>query len=393
MSLAPATEPLLRIQDAFDVIRETADASEAARCLSSDAHAAMAAAGVFDLVRPRAYGGEEVDLLTLCRVIRDISRVDGSAGWCAMISGVYGAFGGMLPHKGAEEIFAPGSTVIAGALGPGGMAERVEGGYRLSGRWPFASNSPHANWFVAGALVTEGGQPVIQPHGAPILLQMFLPREEVEIIDVWQTTGLKATSSNDYTITDAFVPAHRTFAYSDPPTNAGTLYQMPLVASFGTAISAVSLGIARHALDIVQAMAATKSPVLSPVTMQHKPNVQDRVGVALANVNAAEAYLERAISYAWARAEAGERFDWADRGPLWLAATHCAQVCVEAVNALYTVGGGSSVFAANALDRCLRDIRTASQHVMTQYLNYEVAGKQFLGLPVHDTIWSFDYRP
>jgi alkylation response protein AidB-like acyl-CoA dehydrogenase len=393
--MPPATasaSPLAPIQDALPILRQNADAGEAGRRLTDEAHRALVAAGVFDLWRPRALGGEEADIMALNRAVVEAARADGSSGWCAMISGVYAAFGGMLPAQGAAEVFAPGTTVIAGGLGPAGAAVEVDGGYRVSGRWTFGSNSPHANWFVGGCVVIRDGQPVMVAPNVPRMIEAFFPRESVTFIDTWQTTGLRGTASQDYACEDVFVPLERTFWFADKPSLPGTLYQMPLIAVFGTTIASVSVGIALHALDIVRNVAPGKRPILSGATMQEKANVQDRVGRCLANVNAARAYLDSAVMEAWDHALAGGSFGWVESGRLWLAATHAAQLSLEAVNEIYTVTGATSVYTANELDRCLRDIRTATQHVMTQYVNYETAGKQFLGLPVHDTIWAIDHR-
>jgi alkylation response protein AidB-like acyl-CoA dehydrogenase len=165
-----------------------------------------------------------------------------------------------------------------------------------------------------------------------------------------------------------------------------------MVAGFGLGISAVSVGIAWHALDVFCALAETKKQILSELALREKSAVQERVGQVYATLDAADAYLERAATDAFAIAESGRPFTWRERGRLWLAATHAAQTSVQAVESLYTVTGGGAVYAATGLDRCMRDVRTAAQHIMTQILNYEVAGKEVMGLPVFDSIWSFDAR-
>ena len=189
----------------------------------------------------------------------------------------------------------------------------------------------------------------------------------------------------------AMVRAVRTF--SDEAREDGPLYRLPTVAAFGAAIAAVNLGVADHALDLLAEIAPSKKPVMSALTLQQKPNVHDRVGVALATHEAGAAYLERAVAEAWAIAEAGRRPTFAERGRLWLAATHASQCALQATEVVYTLAGSNSVYEDNVIDRCLRDARTAAQHVMTQVLNYEIAGKQRLGLAVQDSTWALDARP
>ena len=392
MAHTTLADPISRVREIGPILRRNASASEAARALTPEAHDALVSAGVFDLARPRALGGEEVDLLTFVRTVKEAARADGSAGWCTMISGCYATFGALLPRAGAEEVFGTGTTVIAGALGPMGQAVRVPGGYRVSGRWPFGSNGPHAHWFVGGAIVMEADAPVLLPNGMPRITLAFVPRRDVTLIDIWTATGLCGTGSHDYAIEDVFVPEERTFWFSEEPREPGPLYALPMVAAYGTAIGAVPVGIAEHALELYAQLAPQKKPILSPLTLQEKANVHDRVGVALATVEAATAYLERVVTDAWAVVVRGGRLDWVQRGKLWLGSTHAAQLAMQAIEHLYTIAGATAVFAVNEFDRCLRDARTAVQHVTTQFVNYEIAGKQFVGLDIQDSTWAFDDR-
>jgi alkylation response protein AidB-like acyl-CoA dehydrogenase len=190
-----AADPVARIREIVPILRLSAAQNERSRALSDEAHEALVASGIFGLAIPKSLGGEEADLQTLNRVIREAARGDGAAGWCAMISGVYGSFGGLLPRAGAEEVFAEKEkTVIAGSLSPNGQAVKVPGGYRLTGRWTFASNSTHATWFCGGFVIIENGAPVMRPGGQiPVIKLGLFPRSAVTIIDTWVSTGLAAT--------------------------------------------------------------------------------------------------------------------------------------------------------------------------------------------------------
>ena len=384
--------PVSRAREIGPILRRNAAAGEAARALTPEAHEALVSAGVFGLTRPRSLGGQEVDLLTFIRVVREIARADGSAGWCAMISGYYAAFGALLSRAGAEEVFSDETTVIAGAFRPNGFAKRVPGGYRVTGSWPFGSNSPHANWFIGAATVITDGRPELRPNGLPRFALTFVPRNQVMIEDTWTTTGLRATGSHDYTISDVFVPDFRTFWFSDEPCESGPLYALPTIAAAGAAIASVPVGIAEHALDLFAELAPRKKPIRSALTLQETATVHDRTGIALATVQAASAYLERVVSDAWSVVTQGRRLDWEQRGKLWLGATHAAQTSLHAIEQIYGLAGTAAIYASGEIDRCQRDARTAVQHVMTQYVNYETAGKQFLGLDIRDSSWGFDDR-
>ena len=132
-------------------------------------------AGVFRLLAPREVGGLELDQVTFLRVVEAASYADGSLGWCVMIGGGYATFAGMLPPPGSHDIFGDPATIAAGAFRPKGVAEEVDGGFRVTGRWPLASGSTHANWYVAGCVVVRDRQPVIGPGGLPLMREVFFP--------------------------------------------------------------------------------------------------------------------------------------------------------------------------------------------------------------------------
>lgn len=349
-------------------------------------------AGVFRLLAPAEIGGSEIDPVTFLNVVEAAAHADGSVGWCVMIGGCYATFGGMLPLEGARQIYGDPETISAGAFRPDGVAVEVDDGYRVTGRWPLASGSSHANWYIAGGVILRDGEPVIGPTGAPLMREFFFPASVTEIVDTWDSTGLRGTASHDYSVADVFVPASHTMWFQEPPANNGALYRMPPAAMFSTFIAAVSLGIARHAVDEFVILADAKTPALSPTVLADKPLAQDRLGRAHALVTAGRRYLTETLNDLWERVHAGHAPTMADRGPLWLAATHAAHGALDAIELLYTAAGASSVYASSPLDRCLRDARTAVQHIGTQELHYELAGRQLLGREIVPSPWALDYR-
>jgi alkylation response protein AidB-like acyl-CoA dehydrogenase len=353
---------------------------------------ALQEAEVFRLMAPVELGGREVDPVTFLDVVEATSHADGSVGWCVLIGGCYATFGGMLPLEGARAIYGDPDTISAGAFRPDGVAVEVDGGYRVTGRWPLASGSSHANWYVAGGVVLRDGEPVIGPAGAPLVRECFFPAAVTDIIDTWDSTGLRGTASHDYAVTDVFVPASHTMWFQEPPAIDRPLYRMPPVAMFATFIGAVPLGIARHAIDEFVNLADTKTPTLSTSLLADKPVVHDRLGRADALVAAGRRYLTETLDDLWVRVQAGHAPTMADRGALWLAAAHAAHTALEAIGLLYSAAGASSVYASSPLDRCLRDARTAVQHICTQELHYELAGRQLLGRDVVASPWAIDYR-
>ena len=389
---ATRMDPVGAVNFLVDLIRAECRDTDSTRSVPMSLIRALQSAGVFRLMAPVEIGGNEIHPVTFLNVVEAASYADGSVGWCVMIGGCYATFGGMLGLEGARDIYGNPQTVSAGAFRPGGMAVAVEGGFRVTGRWPLASGSSHANWYIAGCTVQKNGEPVIDRSGAPLMREVFFPASVVEIIDTWDSTGLRGTASHDYAVSDVFVPSSHTMWFQEKPAIDRTLYRMPPVAMFATFIAAVPLGIARHAVDEFITLARAKTPPLSPTVLAGKPVAQDRLGRAHALVAGARRFLTETLNDLYVRVEGGHAPTMADRADLWLAATHAGRSALEAIDVLYTAAGASSVYSSCPLDRCLRDARAAVQHICTQESNFELAGRHLLGLEIVPSIWAIDYR-
>ena len=374
------------------LIAAHADAMERERRLPVPVVDALQATGVFRLFIPGALGGAEADPLTACRIIEAVSTMDGAAGWCAMIGACYGLFAGLLPEPAAREVFADPRAIVAGSFRPAGVARVVADGYRVTGRWPFGSGITHSTWVLGGCQIVEHEQPRRTAAGTPEVRLLFFPPADVEVLDTWHVAGLRGTGSHDYAVADLFVPAHRTCWFSEPPVQPGPLYTLPAIALFAPLIGCVALGIARHALDGFTELAGAKKPVGSQSLLRDKPVAQAQLGEAEGLLRAGRAFLYETVTAAWETATRGERLSWEQRGLLWLAATQAATQATQAVDLLFRAGGASSIYATLPLERCLRDVRTAAQHICVQATNYELAGQLFLGAEMGSTLWGLDHR-
>lgn len=385
-----AANPVSAVGSLTEMIREECAVVDRTRAIPATVVDALRAAGVFHLMAPRAVGGAETEPLTFLRVVEEVSYADGSAGWCTMIGGTYGTFGGMLPPEGAREIFGDPATISAGNFRPDkGVAEVIDRGYRVSGCWELASGSSHAGWYIAGAMLVHDGAPLMGADGRPLMREFFFPASKARVIDTWDSTGLRGTASHDYEVRDVFVPEHRTLWFQEPPSERGALYRMPPVAMFSTFIAAVQLGIARHAIDAFVELATTKIPTMSQIILADRVTAQASLGRATAMVSSARRYVENAPQSLWDRVEAGHAPTLGDRGDLWLASAHTAHA---AIDMLYTAAGATAVYATSPLDRCLRDARTALQHVCTQEVHFELAGRLALERDALASVWGIDYR-
>jgi alkylation response protein AidB-like acyl-CoA dehydrogenase len=385
--------PVSAVGSLTQMIREECEVVDRTRAIPATVIDALRDARVFHLLAPRAVGGAEADPLTFLRVVEEVSYADGSAGWCTMIGGCYAIFAGMLPAEGAREIFGEPATISAGNFRPDkGVAEVIDGGYRVSGRWELASGSSHARWYIAGAMLVQDGAPVTHPDGRPAMRECFFPASEARVIDTWESTGLRGTASHDYEVREIFVPEHRTLWFQEPPCEHGPLYRMPPVAMFATFIAAAQLGIARHAIDAFVELATTKIPTMSQVVLADRVTAQASLGRAMALVSSARGCLENALQNLWYQVQAGHAPTLGDRGGLWLAAAHAGHTAHAAIDMLYTAAGATAVYATSPLDRCLRDARTALQHVCTQDVHFELAGRLALERDALASVWGLDYR-
>ena len=200
------------------------------------------AANLFRMWLPRAIGGAELAPLPFLEVIEELSRQDGSVGWCTVIPAGYARLSGALEEAVARKVFGTGMGVLVGTLNPTGKAVAAPGGYRVTGRWGYGSFIGYSDW-VLGNCITEDGN---------FRLCLF-PRTDVEVFDVWHVGGLRATGSNDYQVADLFVPEQHTIPLVDfqpPPRRPGPLYAVPMTSTFVSCVATVTLGIARAAIEL-----------------------------------------------------------------------------------------------------------------------------------------------
>jgi len=355
---------------------------ESIRRLPADLAHKLAEAGVFRIAIAKDYGGAERHPADLIRVIEEVSRADGSVGWCVMIGSVTAALSGFLPPATAREIYGSDPLVITGgAVAPTGKAVRAEGGYIVSGRWQWGSATQNCGWITGGALIFEGDKPRIGPSGDPEFHLMIFPASDVEILDTWDSAGLRGTGSHDFQVKNAFVPNDRAFAIGvTPPVVKTPLYRFPFFGLLAIGVCAVSLGIARRAIGEFIALAGGKVPTWERKTLAHSARIQEGVAEAEAALRSSRAFLLEAIDAAWSAASTGASPSLELRRDLRLAAANVAWQCVKVADAMYSMGGGSVVHASHPIQRCFRDVHVVTQHRMVNRSVFETTGKLFLGV-------------
>ena len=263
-------------------------------------------------------------------------------------------FGGYLPPHAAREIYGSDPLVITGgAFRPTGQAVVVDGVYRVTGRWPLGSGCQHSAWIVGGCRVLDGDRPRLGRDGIPVMRLMFFPAASCEILDTWHSVGLRGTGSHDYTVNDLFVPAARSLSFREPPSAPGPLYALPTIALFGTALAAVPLGIARHAIDILTELAGTKIATRSQQALREDATMRADLGRAEALLRSGRAFLYEALDEAWQVVTAGQTISVTQRAMVWLASTHAANAAKQATELMFSAGGATAAYTSSGRERRL----------------------------------------
>jgi alkylation response protein AidB-like acyl-CoA dehydrogenase len=294
-----------------------------------------------------------------------------------------GLFTPILSEEAASRVLGKGSVLIAGAPAFGVRAVRVDGGYRLTGRWPFNSGAPNAQWIGAPAPIFDGETPRMGEQG-PQMVFFFLPKGEAQIIDTWYVTGLRASGTQDLYVEELFVPDEMTGGFSLPggphAVRPSALTNIPFFSVFGIAQSPpVCLGLARRAIEEFRQIALTKENPFGPRLSEQ---VQAHVGLARAEalVRSARTYWYESVRAMWDVASRRVEPSLECRTAVRLASLTATENSVAAADLLYRLAGSSAIFQTSPLERCWRDVHTAAQHMQVQDGRWETAGRVLLGL-------------
>lgn len=368
------------------LIREHADEAERNGRLSQVVAVALAEAGVFRMFIPKSLGGLEVRPLTSYRVVEEVARIDGSAGWCVFIGSASCALGAFLCDTAAEKIYSADPDVITGVVVfPPGKAVVRDGGYLVSGRWPYASGCHHCAWMAVACNVFENDQMRLD-DGVPEMRVFYVPRTDVTILeDSWQVSGFAGTGSYDVRLDEVFVPEDYSHRFG-PGMPRGSHYQNPLynnfpfISVFGFPMGAVALGIAQGALDAVMTLAESKKPAGQMQTLRERAVFHFQLADAVALVESARAWLYASVDQAWAVVADGGEISLEERGRLVLAAANATRSAAQAVDIVYTAAGGTANYLDSPLQRALRNIHALTQHFVTSPQQWERGGRMLLGL-------------
>ena len=358
-----------------DVLSAGAQAAEEQRTLPAASVEALRNAGLFAVKLPAVLGGAEADPMTQMEVFEAISRIDPAAGWVSFIGCGALTMCAYLPDEAIEQMWAAGRIPTAAGLVMPGSARQVDGGYRVDGRWSWASGVRHAEWIGVHVLVADA------EHGHRRSRFAMLPASEVEIHDNWYVAGLKGTGSCDITVHERFVPEHMTFDMRAMRVRrGGELYRLGLPGQVANELGGFAVGTARRALDEIAAQAAGKARGYGrKISLADRPVFHHALGEADLKLRAARSLMFDAYTSAWNALRRGEIIDPARQVELRAVVAYALHTATDVALTAFKYGGGSAARLDNMLQRCVRDLQVGAVHLFGTDSIYEEAGRKLLG--------------
>jgi alkylation response protein AidB-like acyl-CoA dehydrogenase len=363
------------------------DADEDARQISRKAYDLLEAGGYTSMLAASEFGGLDLGPLDGLRVIERLSEIDVAAGWTTMIFNSHLKDLHFLDRGAAEKLYAAGPPKIAGQGAPTGKAEKVEGGYRITGRWSYGSALPFADFVATAAMITENGKPVMLPSGAPDVILFVTPKKNVSDDGNWDVLGLRATASNDYSMTDVFVPQEMTrpnlFQAGFQWGGRSALLTMPGWLMWDH--TSVELGLGRRLLDELAAYACQAS--IRRGRLAESPVFSSEFAQAEAAFRSAHAWVYRVWEDVQATVDADRPLSRAQLTDTRAALLHIHDVNERNASFVFRQAGGASL-RPGTLQRLCRDAMAAGQHLLLSTSSYIDCGRDYLG-EAEGQQWSF----
>jgi alkylation response protein AidB-like acyl-CoA dehydrogenase len=372
---------LSRISALAPVVARHARDIEENRRLPEEIVAALKSARIYGMLVPRRYGGLELDAASAFRAVSALARLDGSVGWNAMI----GQLASLMPFLAnanlCEEIFQDRKDhIIAGSGQPLGKAERVTDGWRVSGVWPFASGCQNAEWIGGTCVMMEGGSPIdAVDRPGPMTRSFFVPAEHWEIRDTWHTSGLRGTGSHHVALTDVFVPDENFFEFPFGASFAPDHVFGRVPELFVLTHGAVAVGIAEGAImDLVELAKAGAQQMFMTAALADTERFKEGLARLDTDLKAARALLDVEVARVWQNPEPAAGKDLSRVAEQMQASVWITATCVRIAEGCFELAGSRVVYESSPLQRRVRDLRVAAQHMGAHPRQYVMAGAAVL---------------
>ncbi|WP_436795468.1 acyl-CoA dehydrogenase family protein [Actinospongicola halichondriae] len=376
----PSTDELLeRARGLRSLLVDEATASDESGHMSRPVAEALFDSGLMTAALPQACGGAEADLVTQVLLFEELSAAEPAAGWSHMACATSTAFAAAFMAD-ATEMFADGRSVCAGQFAPRGSFQAVDGGYRVTGEYGFASGSGHAAFIMAGGAVLDAsGEMVFGDDGMPEMRVAAIPRDEVTLAGGWHVLGLQGTGSQDYSVDDVFVPTGRTFElFSESPLRGGPQFSIGIMPMTSAGHAGWALGVCRRALEEIASLAAVKQRMGASDVLAAQQLFQKEFGEQTAQFRSARAYVLEAFGAIQAAAETDGSATLELKADVRVSTTHATRVAADVILWCYRLGGGDALRDGHPLQRCMRDILAGTQHIFVDDSTYVTASQVWL---------------
>jgi alkylation response protein AidB-like acyl-CoA dehydrogenase len=380
--MTTASLPTRTFDAVVDLARATADHGDEHRALAPALVDAAKAEGLFCLLLPESLGGLEAMPAEAVDVLERMAHADGAAGWCAFIGNATGFFGWLDPEVARPMLVDAPAVSAVSIFAPMGVAVPEGDGYRINGQWGFASGSGHSEWFQVGVMVMDGDRPAMRADGSPDWRFAYLPSSDVEILDTWDTIGLRGTGSNDVVVQGALIgPERLAMPMFDAPQAVDPVFQLGFWGLLPLLMAPFVLGVARRSLDELEVALAAENPRPGRATLKEDPQVHHELGRARASLVAARAGLDQATGQAWDAVLSGRPAGQVEHDGLGLAAQHANQVALDIVDVAYRFAPSGVIRHGDVIQRCFRDLHTSRKHIAFGLDGFRGPGRRALGLP------------
>ena len=383
-SVCSEKDLVARAEALIPVLRSRVEETEAGRTLTSETRRDLMESGVHRIFQPKRFGGAEGSLRAGVDILAAIGQGCSATAWVLVQNMTHNWMVAQWPIEAQEAVWGEEpAALLSGILIPGlGKARRVDGGYRLSGRWPFLSGVNVCDWALFTAF-TDG------PNGERQDRHFLLPRSDFEILDTWRSVGLRGTCSNDAEVRDAFVPEHMTTTIKSlkgavPPPDADSLtFYFPRYAMFGVYIGAAVLGAAEAAVAAYVDQAKKRVATSSSTAVASFMTQHIKISEALACLRTARLMLYGVCDRATEILASGRLPDDEERTGFRSEAAFAGRMFTQAVNIVWDAGGGGVIYDQNPLSRAFRDVSTAARHLTQNWdINAAAHGRVVIGLPI-----------
>ena len=375
--------------DLIPLIESEAGEAEKLYHQSDKVVAALRKCGIYSMLLPKALGGAEMPFVEAMEITERLAWADGSAGWCTMVAGVIAAsMGGFLPDSGAKAIYKTADTTAAGNGVPRGFCRKVDGGYMIKGHWAYGSGIWHAEWVHSGCFLMDGDKMKMLPDGTPEIVLMHHPKASIELKGNWDTLGLRATGSYDYTLKEPeiFVPEHMSYGFNERvPKRGGAQYAIGLAGLTAWGHTSWAIGVGRRTLDEIAKIARERADVFG--RLAESATFKRDYAFAEAKYRSARAFIYESWSSINDTCAAGGQPTVEQIALIRLGMRHIHDTISEISTFAHKVSRGISL-RTSKLQRCYRDIHSGTQHLLLADEISQECGRVLLGETKPGGYWT-----